>query len=114
MNKKSIQKKKRVRRIRAKISGTLARPRLCVFRSLNYIYAQLIDDESGKILASVDSRRLKKVKNEIETAARIGEEIAKLAAAKKIKRVVFDKRGYKYHGKVRALADGARKGGLKF
>ncbi|MCP6757122.1 50S ribosomal protein L18, partial [Klebsiella pneumoniae] len=66
------------------------------------------------ILASVDSRKLKNVKNDIETAGRIGEEIARLAAAKKISTVVFDKRGYKYHGKVKALAEGARKGGLVF
>jgi large subunit ribosomal protein L18 len=111
---KSESKKKRIRRIRAKISGTRARPRLCVFRSLKYIYAQVIDDESGKVLIAVDSRKFKKAKNDAETAGKVGEEIAKLAAAKKIKEVVFDKRSYKYHGKVKALADGARKGGLVF
>ena len=89
-------------------------PRLCVFKSLRYIYAQIVDDENGKILVSVDSRTLKNAKNTIETAGKIGEEIAKLAIAKKISKVVFDKRSYKYHGKVKALADEARKGGLKF
>jgi len=81
---------------------------------LNYIYAQLVDDKSGKIILSADSRKMKDAKNNIETAEKIGDEIAKLAAAKKIENIVFDKRGYKYHGKVKAIADGARKGGLKF
>lgn len=107
-------RKKRTKRTRAKISGTANRPRLCVFRSLKYIYAQIIDDEKGKILISVDSRKIKNAKNNIETAGKIGEEIAKLSIAKKISKVVFDKRGYKYHGKVKAIAEGARKGGLVF
>jgi len=89
-------------------------PRLCVFKSLRYIYAQVVDDENGKILVSVDSRKIKGAKNTVETAGKIGEEIAKLAIAKKISKVVFDKRSYKYHGKVKALADEARKGGLIF
>ena len=114
MLKKDISRKRRIKRTRAKISGTANRPRLSVFRSLRYIYAEVIDDENGKILASVDSRKIKKAKNNIETAGKIGEEIAKLAIAKKISEVVFDKRGYKYHGKVKAIAEGARKGGLVF
>ena len=114
MLKKDISRKKRIKRTRAKISGTADRHRLSVFRSLRYIYAEIIDDEKGKILTSIDSRKLKKAKNNIETAGKIGEEIAKLAIAKKISEVVFDIRGYKYHGKVKALAEGARKGGLKF
>ena len=114
MLKKDISRKRRIKRTRAKISGTTARPRLSVFRSLRYIYAEIIDDEKGKVLTSIDSRKLKKAKNNIETAGKIGEEIAKLAIAKKISEVVFDKRGYKYHGKVKALAEGARKAGLKF
>ena len=89
-------------------------PRLCVFKSLRYIYAQVVDDENGKILVSVDSRKIKGAKNTVETAGKIGEEIAKLAIAKKISKIVFDKRSYKYHGKVKALADEARKGGLIF
>lgn len=107
-------RKKRIRRVRAKINGTSVRPRLCVLRSLRFVYAQVIDDENGKILVSVDSRKLNNAKNDIATAGKIGEEVAKLAAAKKINEVVFDKKGYKYHGKVKALAEGARKGGLKF
>lgn len=111
---KNISRKRRIKRVRAKIGGTAKRPRLCVFRSLKYIYAQVVDDASGKILVSVDSRKLKGAKNNIETAGKIGEEIAKLAIGEKISEVVFDKRGYKYHGKVKALAEGARKEGLKF
>ena len=107
-------RKRRTKRSRAKINGTANRPRLCVFRSLRYIYAQIVDDENGKILASADSRKTKGAKNTVETAGTIGEEIAKLATAKKIGAVVFDKRGYKYHGKIKSLADGARKKGLKF
>lgn len=112
--KKDNLRKIRIRRVRAKISGTASRPRLSVFRSLRYIYAQIINDANGKVLFSCDSRKIKKAKNNIETAAHIGEEIAKLALAKKIKEVVFDKKSYKYHGKVKALAEGARKAGLKF
>lgn len=111
---KNISRKKRIRRTRAKIQGAKDMPRLCVFKSLRYIYAQVVDDENGKILASVDSRKIKGAKNTKETAGKIGEEIAKLAIAKKIGKVVFDKRSYKYHGKVKSLAQGARKGGLKF
>ena len=105
---------KRIRRTRAKISGIAKRPRLCVFRSNMFIYAQIVDDENGKILISADSRKPKGRKNDIATAGKIGQEIAKLAIAKKISEVVFDKRGYKYHGKVKALAEGVRKEGLKF
>ena len=73
-----------------------------------------MNDENEKILATADSRKTKNAKNNIETAGKIGEELAKIAIAKKISEVVFDKKGYKYHGKVKALAEGARKGGLKF
>lgn len=111
---KDILRKKRAKRTRAKIFGTASRPRLCVFRSLKYIYAQLVDDENGKIIVSFDSREWKKEKNNIETSRKVGAEIAKKAGAKKIKKVVFDKHGYKYHGKVKALAEGAREGELIF
>jgi len=114
MTKKDNARKKRIKRVRAKIKGMKEVPRLCIFRSSRYIYSQLIDDENGNILVSVDSRKIKGAKNTVETAGKIGEEIAKLAVAKKISKVVFDKRSYKYHGKVKALAQGARKGGLKF
>ncbi len=111
---KNISRKRRIKRVRTKIRGTKNRPRLCVFRSLKYIYAQIIDDENGRVLVSVDSRKIKKAKNNIETAGKLGKEIAKIAMEKKIKEVVFDKHGHKYHGKVKAVADGARKEGLKF
>lgn len=110
---KIISRKRRAKRVRAKVFGTSTCPRLCVFRSLEYIYAQIIDDESGKVLVSSDSRKLKKGKNNIETAGKVGEQVAETAVAKKISEVVFDRHGYKYHGKIKALAEGARKGGLK-
>lgn len=100
--------------MRAIIKGTENRPRLCVSKSLKYVYAQIIDDEKGKTIASFDSRKIKNSKNDMETARKIGEEIAILAKSKKISEVVFDRQGYKYHGKIKALAEGAREGGLKF
>jgi len=113
MKKDKLKQRKAVR-IRAKISGTAECPRLCVFRSLKYIYAQLIDDEKGKTIAALDSRKIKGGKNDIDTARKIGAEMAKIALSKKIKEVIFDRHGYKYHGKVKALAEGTREGGLKF
>ncbi|MDP1845472.1 MAG: 50S ribosomal protein L18 [Candidatus Moranbacteria bacterium] len=111
---KNSLRKKRARRVKAKIEGAGGRPRLSVFRSLNCIYAQIIDDEKGMTLASFDSRKIKGGKNNIETAKKIGKEIAKLAKVKKIEKIVFDRKGYKYHGKVKALAEGAREEGLQF
>jgi large subunit ribosomal protein L18 len=105
---------KRAGRIRAKIKGTSKCPRLCIFRSLKHIYVQAIDDVNGKVLFSSDRRKLKNAKNNIETAKKVGMEIAKIAAVKKIGKVVFDRHGYKYHGKVKAVAEGAREGGLVF
>ncbi|OGI26914.1 MAG: 50S ribosomal protein L18 [Candidatus Moranbacteria bacterium RIFOXYB1_FULL_43_19] len=113
MNKLQLRKK-RARRGRTKIFGTASCPRLCIFRSLKYIYVQLIDDEKEKTVFSLDSRKMKDGKNIVETARKIGAEMAKMAQAKKIKQVVFDRHGYKYHGKVKALAEGAREGGLIF
>jgi len=109
--KKTIKQQKRYKRhkrIRAKISGTAQTPRLCVFKSNQYIYAQLIDDEKGKVIASVRDDL------DIKQAQRAGELIAKKALEKKINKVVFDRGGYKYHGRVKALAEGARQTGLKF
>jgi large subunit ribosomal protein L18 len=110
-NQKRLHRK---RRVRIKVSGTSQRPRLCVFRSLNVIYGQLIDDQQAKTLVATDSRSLKSKKFDQETAKETGKQLAKLAQEKKIKEVVFDRGGYLYHGKVRALAEGAREGGLKF
>jgi large subunit ribosomal protein L18 len=103
----------RKRRIKAKITGTTEIPRLAVFRSLQSIQAQVINDENGTTLAAANSKEAKE-KNTIAGAEKVGELIAKKCLEKKIEKVVFDRAGYKYHGKVKALADGARKGGLKF
>ena len=103
----------RKRRIRAKIKGTAAVPRLAIFRSLSAIRVQIINDEKGVTLAAASSQEAK-AKNTIEGAEKLGESIAKKSLEKKISQVVFDRAGYKYHGTVKALADGARKGGLKF
>jgi large subunit ribosomal protein L18 len=116
MTQKATTQQKRERnhrKIRAKISGTSERPRLCVFKSNTNLYAQLIDDESGKTLAQANSREIKKG-TVSEKAAGVGKNIAEKALAIKIKNVVFDRGGYQYVGKVKALADGAREGGLNF
>ncbi|MDP2946247.1 MAG: 50S ribosomal protein L18 [bacterium] len=97
----------RHKRVRAKIKGTEKRPRLSVFKSNKYIYTQLVDDENGKILVAASDRNLK-------SAYEVGELLAKKAADKGIKKVVFDRSGYKFHGTILELAKGAREGGLKF
>jgi large subunit ribosomal protein L18 len=102
----------RKRRIRAKISGTKERPRLSVFKSLRGIYAQVINDTSGKTLVSVSTLGIKKVSDNVEGAKEVGKLIGKKCKEKKIKSVVFDRAGYKYHGKIKALAEGAREEGL--
>lgn len=106
---------RRKKKVRARISGTEKRPRLAVYRSNRNIYAQIIDDVKGETLVSATnlSKNLEKMAK-TEQATKIGEEVAKKAVAKKIKKVVFDKSGYKYHGRVKALAEAARKGGLEF
>ena len=116
MLQKQIGRKMRQRRIRAKISGTKERPRLSVFRSSSHIYAQLVDDNKGKTLASVKDSEIKKkgAKGKVELAKEVGRLIAEKAKGLKIEKVVFDRGGYSYHGKVKALAEGAREGGLKF
>lgn len=110
---KFIQRKARVR---AKVLGSSDRPRLSVFRSNRYLYAQIIDDAKGKTLFSASSREkgLATPKTTIEKAAKVGEALAKKATKAKIKKVTFDRSGYKYHGIIKALAEGARKGGLEF
>jgi large subunit ribosomal protein L18 len=106
---------KRKLRVRAKVHGTKVRPRLSVFRSNSFLYAQVIDDEKGTTLTAVSTKEeMFKDKKGMEKAILAGEEIAKRAKGKKIKKVVFDKSGYKYHGQIKALAEGARKGGLEF
>jgi large subunit ribosomal protein L18 len=113
--KKRALKQRRHRRVRAKISGDAQRPRLAVFRGLRTMYAQLIDDTKGVTLASVHSQNdLAKFKgNKTEAAFELGKLIAERAKAVKITEVVFDRGGYLFHGRVKALAEGAREGGLK-
>ena len=103
---------KRHNRLRHRITGTAARPRLAVYRSNKFVYAQLIDDEAGKTVAAADSR--KESGSRLESAKAVGAKIAKQAADAKITEVVFDRGGFRYQGIVAALADGAREGGLKF
>ena len=112
----NAQRKKRHRRVRAKISGTPERPRLNVFRSEKHIYAQIIDDVNGTTLCSASSLGKKFGSNgsNIEAAAKVGKAVAEAAAAKGITDVVFDRGGYLYHGRVKQLAEAAREGGLKF
>lgn len=107
-------------RVRAQIKGTSERPRLCVFRSNRYIWAQLVDDVAGKTLAqATDWKKMAKGKKEgiketrVMRAERIGEEIAKLAMERKISAFVFDRGGYAYHGRVKGVAEGARKAGIR-
>jgi large subunit ribosomal protein L18 len=117
MNTKREKIVQRKLRVRAKVKGTEKRPRLSVFRSNKGIYAQIIDDESGKTLVSVSftDKGVKKTKtSKTEVAFLVGEALAVKALKAKIKKVVFDKGAYKYHGRVEKLAEGARKGGLDF
>ena len=100
-------------RIRRKVNGTAERPRLCVYRSLKHIYAQIVDDVSHKTLLSTGGLKLKE-KGKISESKVVGKQIAKLALEKGIQQVVFDRGGYPYHGRIKALADAAREAGLKF
>ena len=113
-----INRKKRAYRIRKKIIGTSECPRLCVHRSLRHISAQIIDDTSGKSLLQVTSvgKEItgKKAGSKTDISKKVGERIAAQAAEKGIKKVVFDRKGYPYHGRVKALAEGARSNGLDF
>ena len=120
MKTKETLRKIRHQRIRRKLKGSQSLPRLVVFRSNSQIYAQIIDDTKHATLASASSlnRQQKGSKDQkvskIEITYRVGEKLAKDALAKKIKKVIFDRAGYKYHGRVKTLADGAKKGGLVF
>lgn len=113
-NSKVLQREKRHRRIRARITGTASRPRLVVFRSLKKNYAQLIDDAKGHVLLSASDHSFVKTGNKSERAKKVGAELAKKALEKGITACVFDRSGYQYHGRVKALAEGAREAGLKF
>ncbi|HEX7042929.1 MAG TPA: 50S ribosomal protein L18 [Patescibacteria group bacterium] len=115
MENKIVRASKRQKRIRAKITGSEKMPRLSVHRTNVYIYAQLIDDSKAATLIGVSEKELGKTSGtKIERAKALGTLLAKKAAEKKIKKVVFDKGEFRYHGRVKALADGAREGGLEF
>ncbi len=114
-----LARQRRHRRVRAKVEGTTTRPRLCVFRSLNHIYAQVIDDSQGHTLTSASTLD-PEIKGEAvgkantDRAEVVGSLVAKRALSKGVSQVVFDRGGYKYHGRVKALAEAVRKAGLKF
>ncbi len=112
---KNIARKRRHARVRNKISGTAQTPRLCLYRSNKNIEAQIIDDVKGVTLVASSSMALRLANgSNIEAAALVGKDIAEKAVAKKIKKVVFDRSGYIYHGRVKALAEAAREAGLEF
>ena len=110
---KRAHRETRRKRVRRKISGTAERPRLSVYRSNIHIYAQLIDDDEGRTLAAADSREVGEAENRKDAARKVGELIAKKASDAGIETVVFDRGGNRYHGRIAALAEGAREGGLK-
>jgi large subunit ribosomal protein L18 len=116
---RDLHRKRVHERVRMRVTGTTERPRLCVYRSLDHIYAQVIDDRTGNTLvsaSSVDGETKKNLKGggNIAAAKVIGEAVAERAKAAGVQQVVFDRGGYKYHGRVKALADAAREAGLKF
>jgi large subunit ribosomal protein L18 len=116
---RDLHRKRVHERVRTRVSGTPERPRLCVYRSLDHIYAQVIDDHSGKTLVSASSldgetRKNLKGGGNVAAAKVIGKAVAERAKAAGVTKVVFDRGGYKYHGRVKALADAAREAGLQF
>jgi large subunit ribosomal protein L18 len=119
-NTKEKQRERRHHRLRKRVDGTTERPRLAVYRSLNQIYAQIVDDTTGRTLVSVSSLtsdlkpRIAGAKSKTERSKLVGAAIAERAKAAGITKVAFDRAGYLYHGRVKALADGAREGGLSF
>ena len=118
--KKYTARDKRKIRIRKKISGTAERPRLAIYRSLNHMYAQLIDDGENRTIGGASTKskhladQLKDIKGKVDKAKVVGMEIARIAQEKNITSVVFDRNGFIFHGRVKAVADGAREGGLQF
>lgn len=113
MNKNIVRKKQRQSRIRAKVRSISTLPRLSVFRSNTHIYAQIIDDAAHKTILGIAEKK-EATGTKVERAKMVGQELAKAAIDKKITKVVFDKGSYAYHGRVKALAEGAREGGLEF
>lgn len=114
LNPKEQRRQKRHRKIRSRVIGVSDKPRLVVNRSLQNISVQLIDDSVSKTIASASTLKDKKKVGTLLTAKEVGVELAKIAKTLKIEECVFDRNGYKFHGKVKAVADGAREGGLKF
>jgi large subunit ribosomal protein L18 len=110
---KRMHREKRRKRVRRKVMGTAGRPRLSVYRSNVHIYAQLIDDDAQATLAAADSREVGEAENRKDAARKVGELIASKASEAGIETAVFDRGGNKYHGRIAALAEGAREGGLK-
>lgn len=106
--------KRRKLRIRSKVQGTAERPRLTVFRSNKFIYGQLIDDVTGRTIASVSSEKIDSKLNKVDSSFEAGKIIAQLAKEKGVEAVVFDRNGYVYHGRVQKFAEGSREGGLIF
>jgi large subunit ribosomal protein L18 len=116
-----MQNRNRLKRhIRLEISGTTERPRLTVFRSLRHVYAQVVDDSTGKTLLGVSdvskelAEQFKDLKGQVAVGKKVGQLLARRAVEKQITQVVFDRNGFRYHGVVKAVAEGAREGGLKF
>lgn len=115
---RTLARERRKKRIRKTMTGTSVRPRLCVYRSLRHIYAQIVDDIAGATLVAASTRdadlQKGKISDTVEAAKKVGELIAERATARSIRSVVFDRGGYLYHGRVKALADAARGKGLEF
>ena len=114
MHKKLTGRDRRKLRIRKKVQGTAQRPRLAVFRSSKHIYAQVIDDAQGTTLAHASSVAASSAGNKVDVAKSVGSAVAQACIDKGVEQVVFDRGGYRYHGRVRALAESAREAGLKF
>ncbi len=113
-NQKTYKREVRQKRIRAKVFGSNERPRLSVFRSNKHIYAQIIDDDSGKTLAAASDAKMSGKKTKIEKATEVGKIIAQVAIAKHVKKVTFDRGGFIFTGRVKALAEASRQAGLEF
>ena len=111
---KFVRRKRRKRGIRKLVNGTAERPRLTVFRSEKHIYAQVVNDLTGKTLVAASSIQLKKAGGNVSVATEVGKTVAEQAKAAGINEVAFDRNGFRYHGRIKALADAAREGGLKF
>ena len=111
---RKVNRSRRHRRVRVHVEGTAQRPRLAVFRSLNHLYAQLIDDATSHTLAAASTVDLKATGNGLTQAQEVGKAIATKAKAKGVSQVVFDRGGFLYHGRIKALADAAREAGLEF